>query len=154
LLLQVWTVREIVDLVNQSGLVIKKGQGNDTKIPTARGPAQQASLLTVLPPISYVLGSEDETPYITEFPVQFTVRGSVQQLCTFLHSLHTAERFLPCKRFELQAAPPQRGRAIDEQDTLSSPYVTVKMVCSTFFRPVKSAPKIHRRKRNTLPKGA
>ncbi|MCK5802149.1 MAG: hypothetical protein KAI66_04925 [Lentisphaeria bacterium] len=154
LLLQVWTVREIVDLLRESGLVIERGRGNGTKLPTPRGPALQASLLTVLPPVSYILSSEDRNPYITEFPVQFTVRGSIQQVCTFLRSLHTADRFLPCKRFELRAAPPQRGRTVDERDTLSSRHVTVKMVCSTFFRPMENAPEVRRKKKNMLPGGA
>jgi len=154
LLLQVWTVREVVERLRDSSLRVQVGRTADKQIPTPGGPARGASLITVLPPKPYILSAEDSEPYIYEFRVKVSVYGSVQEVCAFLASLHGEKAFLPLSQFELKASPPQRGQSKDDANTLSSRYVAATMVCSAFFRPGENAPKVNLEKAKVLPPGA
>ena len=101
----------------------------------------------------YTLNDDDKEPYLLEFPVRMTVRGTVDEVSSFLRSLNADSRFYPLTRFEMITENPAlRGRP-DEEGNIDVHLVEATIECSSLFRPFDDAPK-QKTKGKKGPKGA
>lgn len=153
LLLHIWTVRELVQLAIEHDLVLAKDRANP--IPTPEGRAILASQLRVLPMQAYVLNEDDAAPYLLEFPVAMTLRGTLQDFIGFVSSLQTEEHFLPVTRLELRTENPAfRGSRAGSDGMIRVQNIEVRVVCCSYFRPQEGAPEVKIRKVEEVPRGA
>lgn len=153
LLLQLWTVRELVQLLLEHDLVLAKDRS--APVPTPEGRAVLPSRLRVLPVRSYVLNDDDQSAYLLEFPVRMTVRGTIQDLTAFIGSLQKDDRFLPITRLELVTENPAfRGSKPGSDGFIRVENIEATVVCSAFFRPPGGAPAMRVKQEIKVPRGA
>jgi hypothetical protein len=151
LLLKLWTVDALVKMALKHQLSVAKDMR--TTVGTARGPNVRPSLITVLPLQSYILNDDDKEPYLLEFPVRMTMRGSIEQICLFIRNLHADGNFFPISHLEMKTQNPKIGGA-PKDGVISVETIDVTVVCSSFFRPQGEAPKLKLDKTVKPPKGA
>ncbi len=153
LLLHVWTVREVVQLALEHELVLAKDPSN--AVPTPEGGAALPSKLRVLPVVAYALDAEDKAPYLLEFPVRMTVRGTLKDFAAFVASLQSGDRFLALSRLELLTEHPRiRGERPSSDGVLAVQNIEATVVCSSFFRPGERAPEVRIKQTGAAPRGA
>jgi Tfp pilus assembly protein PilO len=152
LLLHIWTVRELVELTVVHNLALAKDPSN--AVPTPEGKTELPSKLRVLPVVAYAVNPEDKSPYLLEFPVRLTLRGTLPDFLAFVADLQTAERFLPISRVEIATEHPRIRGERPEDGVLSVKNIEATIVCSSFFRPGDRAPEIQRRQKTQVPPGA
>jgi hypothetical protein len=152
LLLHIWTVRELVQLTVAHDLVLAKDPSNP--VPTPEGGTALPSKLRVLPVVAYAVAPDDKAPYLLEFPVRLTVRGTVADFLAFVADLETAEHFLPISRMEIATEHPRiRGERPNSDGVVKVQNIEVTIVCSSFFRPGERAPEVHFRQKEQVPSG-
>jgi len=153
LLLHVWTVRELVQLATEHELVLAKDPSN--AVPTPEGGTALPSKLRVLPVVAYALNPEDKAPYLLEFPVRMTVRGSLKDFMAFVMDLQNDKRFLALSRMEIMTEHPRiRGERPNSEGVLAVQNIEATVVCSSFFRPGERAPEVRIQQKGTAPPGA
>ncbi|MFA4945807.1 MAG: GspMb/PilO family protein [Lentisphaeria bacterium] len=148
LVLQVWTLKELVDLAAGSGLTIARDPLVRVAVP-GEGGDRPAAKLSVRPMRAYTIHKGGRQPYLLEFPVRLTVWGRLENLCRFLESLQAGGRFLPVSRLEIQvqAQSVERG---------GSPVMEATFECSSFYRLDEGEAEAARpgRENRALPHGA
>lgn len=137
MLLKLWTTEAIVNQVLQHKLSIASDRNDRTG---ARTP-QPAAKITALPVKSYILDPQDKAPYLFEFPVRLTVRGSLSNFCQMLADLQKEGTFLPVVNLEISATVPGKFAAADAEGKLTSRSVEVTFVCSSFYRITADTPR-------------
>lgn len=151
LLLQIWTLDELVGLALKNEL-------KPVKTPLVRVNAEtgarQASQLTVLPVRAYFLDPEDKDPYVLEFPVRLTLAGRLSDFCNFLSALHRDGRFLPVSRMELKTDSPAGRPRLDRDGNARVDHVEVDLECSSFFRLQENTPVQRVHTERMLPRGS
>jgi len=152
LLIKLWTVDALVKLALRHDLVFAKDR--QVLVRTAQGPTVRPSKISVLPAQSYILNDDDKEPYLLEFPVGMTLRGKIGNVSSFLRDLHADGNFLPVGRLELKTQNPKTGGKPNRENLISVQFVEVTVVCSSFFRPLESAPKMKINKKQDAPRGA
>ncbi len=149
LLLQVWTVDVVTQLVFDHDLQFVKDAS--VKVATETGD-KQAAKITVLPVRGYILNKEDSDPYLLEFPVRISIRGKLENVLSFMQSLHADGRFLPISRFEAFTENPNSQR-VDATGHVVVEEVEITLECSSFFRPNEKTPVRKVKKNIVLPAG-
>jgi Tfp pilus assembly protein PilO len=153
LLLHIWTVRELVQLTVAHDLVLAKDPSN--AVPTPEGGTALPSKLRVLPVVAYAVNPEDKTPYLLEFPVRLTLRGTLPDFLAFMADLQAGERFLPISRLEIATEHPRiRGERPNSEGVVKVQNIEATIVCSSFFRPGDRAPEVRIRQKEEIPPGA
>lgn len=153
LLLHIWTVRELVQIALEHDLVLAKDRSNP--VPTPEGRAVLPAMLRVLPVRSYILSTEDSAPYLLEFPVRMSLRGTLSDFQAFVMNLQKEGRFFPITRMELFTENPSvRGQKPNADGLIRVQNIEVTVVCSSFFRPTSAAPEIKLKKEIQIPRGA
>jgi len=153
LLLHIWTVRELVQLAVAHDLVFAKDPSN--AVPTPEGGTALPSRLRVLPVIAYAIAEEDKAPYLLEFPVRMTVRGTLADFMAFLGDLQVGDNFLPVSRIEILTEHPRiRGERPNSDGLVRVQNIEATVVCSSFFRPGTAAPEVRIRQATAVPPGA
>lgn len=153
LLLHIWTVRELVQLAVTHDLVFAKDPSN--AVPTPEGGTALPSRLRVLPVVAYVISEEDRAPYLLEFPVRMTLRGTLADFMAFLADLQTGENFLPVSRVELLTEHPRiRGERPNSEGLVRVQNIEATVVCSSFFRPGTQTPEVRLKSKGAAPRGA
>ncbi len=151
LLLQVWTVDAVVRLLQKCNLAVTK---EPIPVPTGLGNDVMASSIRVMPAITYVLQPGDKDPYVMEFPVRITLRGSVDDFMTFVKSLNMDDSFLALNRFEIFTENPNVAGRPGPDVSIQVKKLQAVVQCSAFFRPSLEAPKMRTTRIKMLPKGA
>jgi Tfp pilus assembly protein PilO len=152
LLLHIWTVRELVQLAVEHELVLARDSRN--AVPNPEGGTSMPSKLRVLPVVAYALDGADKTPYLLEFPVRMTVRGSLQDFLAFVCSLQDDKRFLALSRMEVLTEHPRiRGERPNSEGVLVVQNIEATVVCSSFFRPGDRAPEVRIKQKEAIPPG-
>ena len=153
LLLKLWTVDALVKMALKHDLVFAKD--SQVLVRTAQGPTVRPSRISVLPVQAYILNDDDKEPYLLEFPVRMTLRGTLASFCGFLESLHADGNFFPISQLELKTQNPKASGGKPNRDGLIRiRYIEATVVCSTFFRPMEKAPKLKINKKEKAPRGA
>jgi Tfp pilus assembly protein PilO len=153
LLLHIWTVRELVQLTVDHDLVLAKDPSN--AVPTPEGGTALPSKLRVLPVVAYAVNPEDKAPYLIEFPVRLTLRGTLRDFLAFVAKLQSGERFLPISRLEIATEHPRvRGERPNGEGFVLVQNIEATIVCSSFFRPGERAPEVRIRQSSQIPPGA
>ncbi len=153
LLIHIWTVRKLVELIIEHDLILEKDRRNP--VPTPEGRAVLPSMIRVMPMKAYVLNEGEKTPYLLEFPVRMTLRGSLPDFIAFMRDLQTEGRFFPISRMELFTENPAlRGTKPNSDGFLRVRNIKVTVVCSSFFRPAENVPKATIKRVNKVPRGA
>jgi hypothetical protein len=150
LLLQIWTLDELLKLVTANRLRPVKDAKVTISTDTGR---RQASKLTILPVRAYYLHMKDKEPYLLEMPVRMTLAGEANDVCGFLRALHGTGKFFPVSHLELSTENPALRRPGDD-GVLRVGRVVVNIECSTFFRLRADTPVQKPTEMNTLPRGA
>lgn len=152
LLLHIWTVRELVQVAIEHDLVLAKDRTNP--VPTPEGRAVLPSKVRVLPMQSYILTDEDSTPYLLEFPVRMSLRGTLSDFMGFVADLQSEGRFFPISRMELTTENPAiRGQKANADGLIRVQNIEVTVVCSSFFRPTSAAPEVKLKRKVKIPPG-
>ncbi len=153
LLLHIWTVRELVQLTVAHDLTLAKDPSN--AVPTPEGGTALPSRLRVLPVVAYAVSADDKTPFLLEFPVRLTLRGTLPDFLAFVADLQNDERFLPISRLELATEHPRiRGERPNSDGIVQVQNIEATIVCSSFFRPGDRAPEMRIRQKDEIPPGA
>jgi hypothetical protein len=153
LLLHIWTVRELVQLAVEHDLVLAKDPSN--AVPTPEGGTALPSRLRVLPVVAYALAADDRMPYLLEFPVRMTLRGTLTDFMAFVGDLQNDKRFLALSRMEILTEHPRiRGERPTSEGVLAVQNIESTVVCASFFRPGDRAPELHIRQKEAIPPGA
>jgi Tfp pilus assembly protein PilO len=153
LLLHIWTVRELVQLAVEHDLVLAKDPSN--AVPTPEGGTALPSRLRVLPVVAYALAADDRRPYLLEFPVRMTLRGTLTDFMAFVGDLQNDKRFLALSRMEILTEHPRiRGERPTSEGVLAVQNIESTVVCASFFRPGDRAPELHIRQKEAIPPGA
>jgi Tfp pilus assembly protein PilO len=125
LVLQLWTVELLGNLALKHQLkplapprARADGDSGDEKRPVAR--------ISVLPMKAYAVETYTQDPYMLEFPVSLSLRGTLQDVGSFLASLSQEGIFLPVSHLEMRKAVPPLTR-------LSQDLVEVDLICSSFY---------------------
>ena len=116
LMLKLWTMRRLVRLAVQNGLVIEENLENRPNIRALRTTAY--------------INDGNEKPYLLEFPVLLRFRGTMAQFISFAKELQKNRCFLPIKGIEVYSEPPKDFPA-GKTERLSE--LHFKIVCSAFF---------------------
>jgi len=131
LLLHLWTLDAIMDMALANKLAVVPDRS--VRVPREGAGAAFASDITALPVRAYFLNSSDKEPFVLEFPVRITFRGSVENFCNFVRALHglnpdtKQQRFFPIVHMELHKTPPSPR-------TPANDAVVVTVECSAFYR--------------------
>lgn len=118
--LHIWTLQKLLHIALESNLAIA---------PSATEGECEVALLPVL---SYRINQSDTDPYLQEFPVKFTVTGTLDTFLAFLKALQDNEAFLPVKQLAIESRPPQEATA--GQDVVIQQHAFT-VVCTSFFLP-------------------
>ena len=146
-LLHLWTVKKLADLALRSGLI--PAPHPEAKRYNANGRAMPVSQISVLPMVAYSLRAGNDKPYLLEFPVRMTLRGTMPGMSAFLRQLQDGNRLLVLSRIEVRKiVPPKKSPRTDR--------IEMTVECSASFRldGAKSLDAPEERERRILPAGA
>ncbi len=160
LLLQLWTLDEVMALALQHGLVpIREptevpiaGQDGkpvlDDKTGKPRMRIQPVSQVTLPDVRPYLVAADDDRPYLIEIPVRFKARCTPRELHAFLDQIADASqpRLIVVNRLEIHRLPPGRQFGNEALD--------VQVECAAFLRLRQDLRLSERPKPKPLPRGA
>jgi len=151
MLLKVWTAEKLVSLALEHQLKICE----DRTVKTGSHNQYYAAKISVLPERSYLLDEKDKAPYLLEFPVRLTVRGSMENFLAFTAAMQSAPVFLPMIQMEMLTDTSPASRVSDEEGNMYFNQLEVTVVCSSFYRPTTEQSKAYRKQSlPILPPGA
>jgi len=116
LMLKLWTTRYLVRAAVKNNLTLAKNEDGLSRINVMRTAA-------------YTL-SQNENPYLLEFPIALRFSGTMENFLSFMKSLQNDNLFLPMKTISVKSKPPVdfppgESRNITELD--------FRITCSSFF---------------------
>jgi Tfp pilus assembly protein PilO len=125
LVLQLWTVELLGDLALKHHLKpVDTAQTQAAGDDSGRG--EPVARISVLPMKAYVVEYSTQEPYMLEFPVSLSLRGTLQDVGNFLASLSQAGVFLPVSHLKMRKVVPPLNR-------LSQDLVEVDLECGSFY---------------------
>lgn len=145
LILRLWALEAATDHALEHGLkpvvstidIVRDGQSR-----TAEGP-----VLQVAEPRGYRLHEKKKDPYLLEFPVKLRLRGSLEQVHTFLANADRKERFLSVNHIEIYKPRFDRNNVTDEA-------VDMDVDCSAYYLMDKEFRPEPEKKGRLIPAGA
>jgi hypothetical protein len=120
-IIHIWTLQFILHTALENHLSI------------APSPSEEGECgVSLLPILSYRISANDTEPYLQEFPVQFTVVGTMETFLAFLKALHANGAFIPVKQLSIESRPPQ---SVKEGQDLRIEQHFFSAVGTSFFLP-------------------
>ncbi len=151
LMLQIWLLDEVLSLALKNSLNIESHP--EIRVRTDSDQMRNAAKIKMLPVRSYSLHPKDDKPYVMEFPVRLSMRGTINQFSGFLRDLNSGGKFFPVSRIQVKAVPDFRETETDI--SLNNTTLEIEVECSAFFRSSDSVPETFQKEKiKIIPAGA